>query len=77
MSVSTPETHIGPPIVPSLVGIHELPVEILVDIFAWVDTVNAWGTLGAVYGRGVAKAHARLSPLARRCSRNPRVLALR
>ena len=55
MSVSTPETHIGPPIVPSLVGIHELPVEILVDIFAWVDTVNAWGTLGAVHGRGIAK----------------------
>ncbi|KAI0718760.1 hypothetical protein C8T65DRAFT_75183 [Cerioporus squamosus] len=43
------------PTPPPPLGIHNLPFEILVDIFALVDVVDPWGSLGAAYGRGIAK----------------------
>ncbi|RPD54900.1 hypothetical protein L227DRAFT_334793 [Lentinus tigrinus ALCF2SS1-6] len=41
---------ISPPIL-----IQELPIEILVDVFALADAIDSWGTLGRAPGRGIAK----------------------
>ncbi len=43
------------PILPAALSVLELPFEILVDIFAMVDALDSWGTLGVAHGRGVAK----------------------
>ncbi len=40
---------------PATLSVLELPLEILVVIFAVVDTLDCWGPLGAAYGRGIAK----------------------
>ena len=36
-------------------NINALPVEILTDIFALVDSIDAWGSKGTIPGRGIAK----------------------
>ncbi|KAI0717714.1 hypothetical protein C8T65DRAFT_605621, partial [Cerioporus squamosus] len=43
------------PTPPPALGIRDLPFEIMADIFARVDVIDSWGTLGAAHGRGIAK----------------------